>query len=80
MKNMRNLFLFILCFTSFCTSISAQKTIEPLPGEQGWTVNNPAQDFFIQGNTFAFSTHDMFVITYGTPDWRPIMENNIVID
>ena len=47
---------------------------------KSWTVNNPAQNFIIRGNTFAYTTHDMFQISFGNPEWRPRMENNIVID
>ena len=47
---------------------------------KSWTVNNPAQDYVIRGNIFAYTTHDMFEISYGLSEWRPIMNDNVVID
>ena len=59
----------------------AQRPDKDTPAHiKSWTVSNPAQNFIIRGNTFAYTTHDMFQISFGYPEWRPQMENNTVVD
>ena len=46
---------------------------------KSWTVNNPAKNFVIRDNIFAYTTHEMFEISFGLQEWCPIMRDNVVI-
>ena len=46
---------------------------------KSWTVNNPAKNFVIRDNIFAYTTHEMFEISFGLQECCPIMRDNVVI-
>lgn len=59
----------------------AQRPDKDTPAHiKSWPVNNPAQDFFIRDNVFAYTTHDMLELSFGRSEWRPLLENNVVMD